>query len=117
MENNKKQTEKRTAGRVGTNIYKRPVRGCDVGKAVDGFFKARGFSMPHNLRHGVGLEAHEAPSLFSKDSNRWTLEPGMVVTVEPGLCETGAGGSRLENDILVTADGSETLTRSRIVLL
>jgi Xaa-Pro dipeptidase len=108
------------AAAVGTAAVKPGKRCNEIGKAVDEFFKSHGFTMPHNLGHGVGLEAHEAPSLASKDENIWTLEPGMIVTVEPGLYEKGAGGCRLENDVLVTAggaDGHEVLTRSRIVRL
>jgi Xaa-Pro dipeptidase len=103
------------AADIGVAAVKPGVYGRDIGKAVDAFFDARGFAMPHNLGHGVGLEAHEAPSLSSKDENPWVLEPGMIVTVEPGLYDNGAGGCRLENDVLVTADGGETLTKSRIV--
>jgi Xaa-Pro dipeptidase len=105
------------ASALGIAAVKPGARGSDIGKAVDAFFGSHGFAMPHNLGHGVGLEAHEAPSLSAKDENTWVLEPGMIVTVEPGLYENGAGGCRLENDILVTADGGETLTKSRIVRL
>jgi Xaa-Pro dipeptidase len=105
------------AAAIGIAAVRPGVRGSAIGKAVNAFFESHGFSMPHNLGHGVGLEAHEAPSLSAKDENTWVLEPGMIVTVEPGLYEDGAGGCRLENDILVTPAGSETLTKSRIVRL
>jgi Xaa-Pro dipeptidase len=105
------------ASAIGIAAVQPGARGRDIGKAVNAFFASHEFAMPHNLGHGVGLEAHEAPSLSAKDENTWELEPGMVVTVEPGLYENGAGGCRLENDILVTADSGETLTKSRIVRL
>jgi len=73
--------------------------------------------MPHGLGHGIGLEAHEAPALRSREDNPWVLEPGMIITLEPGLYDPVAGGCRLENDILVTATGAEVLTNSRILRL
>lgn len=57
----------------------------------------------HGLGHGVGLETHEAPSLSPRASG--VLEPGMTVTVEPGLYYPGRGGVRWEHTALVTEDG------------
>ncbi|MDR0639406.1 MAG: Xaa-Pro peptidase family protein [Spirochaetaceae bacterium] len=105
------------AAAIGIAAVRPGVRGSDVGKTVNAFFTSRGVSMPHGLGHGIGLEAHEAPSLVAKDDNKWILQPGMIVTVEPGLYEKGAGGCRLENDVLVTENGNEVLTSSRIVRL
>ena len=61
----------------------------------------------HGLGHGVGLAIHEAPRLSSMDDS--LLEPGMVVTVEPGIYLPQWGGIRLENMILVTENGAEVL--------
>jgi Xaa-Pro aminopeptidase len=61
------------------------------------------------LGHGVGLSVHEAPRLSPlKDE---TLEPGMIITVEPGIYLPGKGGVRLENMIQVKEDGAEVLNR------
>ena len=88
-----------------------------IGLAVDAFLGKAKKIMPHNLGHGIGLEAHEAPSLRSAEDNDWILRPGMIFTIEPGLYDDQAGGCRLEDDILLTESGVEVLTKSRIVLL
>ena len=67
---------------------------------VDGFF--------HGLGHGVGLEVHEAPSLGRLADK--ALVAGDVITIEPGLYRAGYGGVRLEDIVLVTADGAEVIT-------
>jgi Xaa-Pro aminopeptidase len=67
---------------------------------------AAGFQF--SLGHGLGLEVHEDPSLGQ--SGRDPLVAGDVLAVEPGLWETGLGGVRFEDLILVTGDGCETLT-------
>jgi Xaa-Pro aminopeptidase len=56
----------------------------------------------------VGLEIHEAPRVGAKTTA--TLEPGMVVTVEPGIYLPGVGGVRIEDLVIVTATGGERLT-------
>lgn len=61
----------------------------------------------HGLGHGVGLETHEAPT-FGRSSAQ-VLQPGMVVTVEPGLYYPHWGGVRWEYMVLVTEDGCEVL--------
>jgi Xaa-Pro aminopeptidase len=65
----------------------------------DGYF--------HGLGHGVGLEVHERPGLGRAPD---TLMAGDVITLEPGCYRQGYGGCRLEDLVLVTADGCETLT-------
>lgn len=65
----------------------------------------------HSLGHGVGIDVHEAPTLRREAPPEALLEPGNVVTVEPGLYLRDVGGVRIEDLVLVTEDGHERLTR------
>lgn len=64
----------------------------------------------HSTGHGLGMEVHEAPGLSSRSDV--VLEEGMVVTVEPGIYLPDVGGVRIEDDIVLTADGNKRLTHS-----
>ena len=71
--------------------------------------KGMGKYFSHGTGHGVGLEIHEAPMLTKGKEDR--LEPGMVVTVEPGVYLPGEWGIRIEDMVLVGKDGPEVLTK------
>jgi len=62
----------------------------------------------HTTGHGVGLDIHEPPSLYSK--NDFALKSGMIITIEPGVYLPDEFGYRWENTILLTENGYEILT-------
>jgi Xaa-Pro aminopeptidase len=64
----------------------------------------------HGLGHGIGLETHEPPRLRRTES--YTLEPGMVFSVEPGIYLPGVTGIRIEDIVVLEASGPRLLTNS-----
>ena len=82
----------------------------EVDAVARGIIDKAGFgnNFGHGLGHGIGLEIHEEPRM--SPISEAVLEPGMVVTVEPGIYLPGWGGVRIEDDVLITRDGCEVLT-------
>ena len=89
----------------------RPGDKCsDVDRAVRRYYEAHDL-MPywkHHTGHGIGLRYHEGPFLDIGDHT--ALEPGMVLTVEPGLHVAGLGGFRHSDTVVITEDGMELIT-------
>ncbi len=92
------------------------IRPGITGKEADAltrdYITEKGFGefFGHSTGHGIGLEVHEGPSLSKKSD--MLLEPGMVVTVEPGIYVAGLGGVRIEDDTVVTKEGNQSLSHS-----
>jgi Xaa-Pro aminopeptidase len=99
-----------TAYRTGLTAARPGMACCDVDAAARKVFEQAGLgeAFLHGLGHGVGLEIHEGPRVARP--SRELLYEGMAVTIEPGIYLPGWGGIRLENAVVITADGAEPFT-------
>lgn len=104
---------------VVLEAHERVIRGTKAGmtgKEIDALArdyiteKGYGEYFGHSTGHGLGLDVHEMPAVSSK--NETPVKENMVITNEPGIYIAGLGGVRIENDLVIKADGVESLNRS-----
>ncbi len=93
-----------------TEAVRPGITAHDVDRAARSVIEKAGYGklFNHATGHGMGLVAHEIPRIGKGTPT--VLEPGMVITIEPGIYLPGVGGIRLEDDVLVTKTGYEVLT-------
>ena len=103
----------RVANEQAARAIRPGMSGRDADAIARGYIQQRGYGdlFGHSLGHGVGLEVHEAPRLARTAEG--ALAEGAVVTIEPGVYRPGWGGVRIEDDVVLDADGPRILTRFR----
>ncbi|MEE3928294.1 aminopeptidase P family protein [Mycoplasmopsis ciconiae] len=99
------------AAKKGRENVKPGIKASEIDKICRDYIKEKGYGeyFVHGTGHGLGIDVHEWPSVSTLSD--WTLEPGMVLTVEPGIYIENFGGARIEDDVLVTDQGHIVLSR------
>ncbi len=98
---------------MGTEMCTPEHTGAEVNSKVTEFIDSTEFKgrFIHSLGHSLGLAVHDGPGLSRAYTKK--LEPGMVLTVEPGIYIPGLGGVRIEDDVLITRSKPRVLTSAK----
>ncbi|HQR08059.1 MAG TPA: Xaa-Pro peptidase family protein [Gemmatales bacterium] len=97
------------AQQAAAKAIKPGIPGSAIDVAARQEIEARGFSpYSHGLGHGIGLDVHEGPQM--RLGVETLLQPGMVVTIEPGIYLPEWGGVRIEDNYLITPGGAQALS-------
>lgn len=102
----------REAQKRGVAAVKPGISTGEIDKVCRDYITEHGYGeyFVHSTGHGLGIDVHELPYVSSVAKFTKVLEPGMVITVEPGIYLPGYGGIRVEDDVLVTKDGHRVLS-------
>ncbi|MCS4536971.1 MULTISPECIES: aminopeptidase P family protein [unclassified Mycoplasma] len=100
------------AAKAGRDAVRPGIKASEIDKICRDYIEKAGYGQyfVHGTGHGLGIDVHELPYVSSKAKD-YTLEPGMVITVEPGIYIEGLGGARNEDDVLVTETGRYVFSR------